>query len=252
MVVDVGNTRIGIGVSDDEGLHAVCRVSAADAAEWRGAILEARANTRGDAAAIVIASVNPAAARRFADLAMEITGIEPQFVRADIPLPLELELDDEAGVGVDRICSAAAAHERLGTACAVASFGTAITIDYVDAAGRFRGGTILPGLEMSCSALHAGAAQLPAVELRSPPSPFGKNTHDAIAAGVVFGAVGALREIVERFATETGNWPTLVVTGGNAELIAELAPFVDVAVPDLCLIGVALAYRRALAKKRVP
>ena len=37
-----------------------------------------------------------------------------------------------------------------------------------------------------------------------------------------------------------------LITGGNAPLIAELAAFVDAAVPDLCLMGVALAYRRAV------
>ena len=54
-----------------------------------------------------------------------------------------------------------------------------------------------------------------------------------------------LREIVERYASELGGWPHLVITGGGAPLIAGLADFIDDVVPDLCLMGVALAYRRA-------
>jgi type III pantothenate kinase len=146
---------------------------------------------------------------------------------------------------VDRVCSAAAAYERTGSACAVASFGSAITIDCVSDDGRFLGGAILPGLDLSFQALHIGTAVLPRVLPAAPTSPFGKNTHDAIVNGVAYGAVGALREIVERFATELGHWPPLVLTGGNAPLIASLADFVDAVVPDLCLIGIALAYRRA-------
>jgi len=62
---------------------------------------------------------------------------------------------------------------------------------------------------------------------------------------VALGAVGALREIVEQFATALGRWPYLVITGGNAALIGKLADFVDAVVPDLSLMGVALAYRKA-------
>ena len=56
-------------------------------------------------------------------------------------------------------------------------------------------------------------------------------------------------EIVERFATDLGEWPYLVVTGGSAAIISKLADFVDAVVPDLCLMGIALAYRRAAGQE---
>lgn len=127
----------------------------------------------------------------------------------------------------------------------MASFGTAITVDCVSEEGHFLGGAILPGFDLSCQALHEGTAQLPRVSPTTPGAVFGKNTHDAIINGVAFGAAGALREIVERYATELREWPKLVITGGNAPLIAELVDFVDAVVPDLCLMGIALAYREA-------
>ncbi|MEW6250539.1 MAG: type III pantothenate kinase, partial [Planctomycetota bacterium] len=175
----------------------------------------------------------------------EITGLSPVRIRDDVPLPMTLDIDNADEIGVDRVCSAAAAYERTRGACAVASFGTAITVDCVSEDGRFLGGAILPGLDMSFAALHAGAAQLPRVSPGKPAAVFGRNTHDAIVNGVVYGALGALREIVERYATALGEWPRLVITGGNAPLVAELADYVDAIVPDLCLMGVALAYRRA-------
>lgn len=248
LAVDVGNTRIGMALWDHAGLREVRRVETHDPGGWRDA-LEAQlaalngARTRG----IAIASVSPTAARRFADLAAATWDVEPLMVRDDIPLPMSLAIDNPDEVGVDRVCAAAAAHDRLRTACAVASFGTAITVDFVSHDGRFLGGAILPGLDMSCAALHAGTAGLPRIQPQLPPASFGRTTRDAILSGVVYGAVGALREIVERFATDRNEWPTLVITGGNAPLIMHLADFVDAVVPDLCLIGVALAYRRAAA-----
>ena len=63
--------------------------------------------------------------------------------------------------------------------------------------------------------------------------------------GVVYGVLGALREIIERYATELREWPKLVITGGDSPLFAELVDYADAVVPDLCLMGIALAYRNA-------
>jgi type III pantothenate kinase len=194
---------------------------------------------------VVIASVVGPKTRAVSDLAAEVCGVDPVRVRDDIPLPMPLDIDNSAEVGVDRVCAAAAAFERVGGACAVASFGTATTIDCVSAEGRFMGGAILPGLEMSYDVLARRTSSLPRVEQAAPTSPFGRNTAEAIVNGVTYGAVGALREIVERFAFELGAWPHLVLTGGAAPVVAGLADFVDSIVPDLSLIGIALAYRRA-------
>ncbi len=246
LAIDVGNTRIGMAVLDHDGVHDTRRVAAGRPGEWEAALRETWAATGGSKQrAIALASVRPDAADSMLELVQRAVGIEAWRVRDDLPLPMPVEVDSLAEVGVDRICSAAAAFDRVRQACAVASFGTATTIDCVSSEGRFIGGTILPGLGLCARALHEGTAALPLVELRAPAGVFGRNTRDAIAAGVVYGAVGALREIVERFATELREWPQLILTGGNAGLVAEHADFVDAVVPDLCLMGIALAYRRA-------
>lgn len=245
LVIDIGNTRVGLGIWDGDGLHDARRVAATDPAELRAALAQTWARMPSGTRAVVLASVAPRTTAVAAELAAEVTGLEPVRVGEDIPLPMPVEVADEHEVGVDRVCSAAAAFERVGSACAVASFGTAITVDCVSAEGRFLGGAILPGMQMSCNALHAGTAQLPRVSPVAPSAVFGRSTYEAILNGVVYGVLGALREIVERYATELREWPKLVITGGNAPLVAELADYVDAVVPDLCLMGIALAYREA-------
>lgn len=245
LVVDIGNTRIGLGIWDADGVHDVHRVPVDDDAELRRALSGAWARMGGADRALVLASVAPRHTRRVQDAAKAITGLSGVRVGEDLPLPLPVDVDNEQELGVDRVCSAAAAFERMRGACAIASFGTAITIDCVSADGRFLGGAIFPGLQMSCDALHEGTAQLPRVAPALPAAVFGRNTHDAIVNGVVYGVLGALREIVERYATELREWPRLVITGGNAPLVAELADYIDAVVPDLSLIGIALAYREA-------
>lgn len=246
LAIDVGNTRIGIGLWDADGLHDVLRVPADQDANWRQSLRQTWELARGAQNRVVaLGSVNGTNAARLSVLIEEVCAVEPLRVRDDLPLPMPLHIENAREVGVDRICCAAAAYERVQTGCAVASFGTATTIDCVSDEGEFLGGTILPGFDMSCDALHQCTAQLPRVQPALPENAFGKNTHDAIVGGVAYAMVGALREIVERFATDLGQWPTLIITGGNAELVHPLADFVDAVVPDLCLMGVALTYRRA-------
>lgn len=246
LAIDIGNTRVGLAVSDASGLHDTRQVDLDKPQSWKAALLETwQAADPGKQRVVAVAGVVPAATRSVCELVSEVCGAQPLLIGDDIPLPMPVDLDNPDEVGVDRICSAAAAHDRIQAACAVASFGSAITVDCVSADGRFLGGAILPGLDLALRALHDHTAALPRVRPGKPVGPYGRNTHDAIVNGVVFGAVGALREIVERFATELQAWPQLVITGGHADLIAGQTNFIDAVVPDLCLLGVALAYRRA-------
>lgn len=165
-------------------------------------------------------------------------------VGQDLHRPMSLAVESPDSVGIDRVCAAAAAYDVLKKACAVASFGTAITIDCVNPEGVFKGGAILPGLGLQARALAEGTAALPDVAIERTGHVYGTTTQEAIRNGVLYGVVGALREVVERYATELGQWPDLVATGGNAELVGQECDFIDRIVPDLCIRGIALAYRK--------
>lgn len=198
---------------------------------------------------LVAASVNPAALKALEAAAAEAIGEPVLAVGRDLPLPLPTDLPDPTAVGVDRLCAAVAAYDRLGKACVVADFGTAVTVDCVNDEGVFLGGAILPGLSLAAESLHRNTAQLPRVELRSPQWVFGKDTEQAIVGGIVAGARGALRELVEAYATELGRWPLVILTGGDAELVCDhpdQSELVQAIVPDLAVRGTALAYYNSL------
>jgi len=197
----------------------------------------------------VAASVNPAGLKALEAAVEESLGVELAVIGRSLPLPIETNLEQPASVGVDRLCCAAAAFDRIGTACVVGDFGTAITIDCVDDKGVFLGGAILPGLQMGAESLQTHTAQLPSVELTDPKWTFGKDTHQAIVGGLIFGARGALQGIVEAYATELGHWPVVILTGGDAGLICpepNASGLVQAVVPDLALRGVAIAHYKTL------
>lgn len=250
LLLEVGNSHIALATSRDGRLGDPHRVNGVELTD-----LSARLDTSWQdlpdtrLRAVLIASVVPAATSRLREAIGGRLGAEPLLLGEDVPVPIVANVSKPKSVGIDRLCAAAAAFAEIQGACVVASFGTATTIDCVDDEGAFRGGAILPGLATQSWALHARTAQLPEVEIAAPTGVYGGDTRDAILNGIVYGAVGALREIVERYATDLGRWPRLVVTGGFGPLVRESCEFVDALVPDLVLRGMVHAYRTHYANE---
>ena len=84
-----------------------------------------------------------------------------------LPISVDVEFPDR--VGIDRLLAAVAANRRRapGRGAIIADLGTAVTVDFVDETGVFRGGAILPGMEIAADALHAYTDALPRVQFPS-------------------------------------------------------------------------------------
>ncbi len=248
IVIDVGNTNTKVATWHDNNLKTVLSVPTGDMAAFEEAYMAHRqASGRQHHAATVIGSVVPEALKRIRAYVAELEGREPLVVGETLPFPIDLEVKDRKTVGVDRVCQAAAAFDRVQTDCTIVSFGTAVTVDLVNVDGIFLGGAILPGVALQMRALHEFTAALPLVEPAIPELAYGTNTKEAIQIGVCCGLVGAVRGIVEGYATQLNRWPQVVATGGNAALLMPLCDFVDTWTTDLTLCGIGLAYTKHLA-----
>ena len=250
LACDVGNSAIHFAHVKGDTVSPV-QVVRVGALSSLGAALAELWATVPQPRKIAAASVNPTALKALEAAAQESLGEPVKVIGRDLPLPITTDLPHPEKIGVDRLCAAVAAYDRLGVACVVADFGTAITIDCVNDDGMFLGGAILPGLSTGASALSANTAQLPKVELENPDWVFGKDTRQAIVGGLVFGARGAFRYFVENYATELGHWPLVIVTGGDAKFVCPDVghdELVQAIVPDLVLRGIAAAYYQTLVK----
>ncbi|MDE5786006.1 MAG: type III pantothenate kinase [Duncaniella sp.] len=135
------------------------------------------------------------------------------------PVPIGIDYTSQSTLGVDRIAAAVGACAIFpGRDIAVVDAGTAITIDYVDASGRFRGGNIAPGLDMQLQALHRFTARLPLVTAPAAPggnpAVYGTDTPEAILSGCLMSMAGAV-EYFRANAAPGANAMAVVVTGGN-------------------------------------
>jgi type III pantothenate kinase len=252
LACNCGNTRIQIAAVAGEEVSGLASFALGQLEGLGQAVAELFARL-DEPKRIAAASVNPAALKALEAAVLQHGGQDVLVVGRDLPLPIDTDLPAPDAIGTDRLCAASAAFDRLGQACVVADFGTAITIDAVNDEGVFLGGAILPGLAMGARALAGETAQLPEVRLAEPAGAFGKNTDQAILHGLVGSARGALRYFAEAYATEMGAWPSVIVTGGDASLVCPHPGqdgLVQAVVDDLALRGVAMAcYRRLLDSK---
>jgi type III pantothenate kinase len=203
-------------------------------------------------ATILIASVHESAATRLEAAIAEVAVTRHRPIRQQRVgrehLPLRVDVDEPARVGIDRLAAAAAAAAAKDASrpAVVIDCGTATTVDMVSREGTFLGGAILPGPELFSRALAEGTSRLPAVAALDGgglPSMPGRSTQAAIAAGVGFGMRGAVARLVAEATLALGAPPELFLTGGSRGIVRDTVPSA-IEIPDLVLFGIALAALR--------
>lgn len=247
IALNIGNTRTQIGRFSGGELDHVERVGNEELAPVVQAVMQTFRELEDDQGTIIIASVNEPFARRLHSALEDQLAAEMYRIGEDLPLPISIQLDPETITGVDRLLNAAAAYAQLKQACIIVDAGTAVTVDFVDGAGTFQGGAIAPGVRMQLRALHEQTSALPSIEYRQPDDEaFGKNTAQAMLQGVHYGVRGLVWRLVEHYAQSYGAFPQVIATGGDAEALFADDELINRIVPNLTLLGMAEAVRRAV------
>ncbi len=125
--------------------------------------------------------------------------------------------DHPARLGADRWVAMIGARQRAlaqlhDGPIVVAMVGTAVTVEAIDAQGRFMGGLILPGHGIMLRALESGTAGLrvPTGDV----TPFPTNTSDALTSGGTYAIAGAIERMVAHVRGHCGAEPLCIMTGG--------------------------------------
>lgn len=139
-----------------------------------------------------------------------------------------------AQLGSDRWAGLVAARQLTGRAAVVTSVGTAATVDVLSAEGVFRGGLILPGVDLMQATLRQGTADLAAAD--GAYEKFPTSTANAMYTGALLAIAGAVERMVEAVGQASAGIE-VILTGGGAETVA---PFIRPAprvIPNLVLDG---------------
>ena len=248
LAIDVGNTQTVIGVYQQRELLCHWRVSTEgrrtsdELALYFQGLLALRGLAMENFEGMVVSSVVPDATMALEDMASNCWNFTPIILGHNARLNLEMDIDNPAELGPDRIANAIAAFEKYGGPCIVVDFGTATTCDAISATGAYLGGAIAPGIEISSRALFNKAARLPRVELHRPDSVIGKNTIASLQAGIIYGFAGQVDRLVELMKEELGTDSKVIATGGLATVLMPACRTIDCEDALLTLHGLLLIY----------
>lgn len=138
-------------------------------------------------------------------------------------------------LGVDRWLGLIALHEFYSGNSCVVDCGTAITIDCLNSSGQHLGGLICPGLQLMKQSLHQGTADLSYSPMQYSPG-LSDSTESAIYSGTVYAAAG----LIEKAINNLCSCQNVVLTGGDAMLLANHLEFETIIEPDFILKGLSL------------
>ena len=241
LAVDIGNTNTNIGSFAGKKLISHSCINNTSLLKQKPAFT-GKSHLLNESTNIVVASVNPDIESAFYKSLGKRYKKKVLKIGREIKLTIPALVDNPQTVGIDRLLNALAAYRRTGTATIVIDFGTAITIDVVSKKGEFLGGLILPGIRTSAYALNQQTALLPKVEIKRPRKIIGKNSEDAIKAGIYYGAVGSVNHIIEELNIAYEDLEYTIATGGDAKTLKKDIPEINKFIPHLTLEGIRLAF----------
>ena len=252
LTIDVGNTNMVFGLLNGEkvigSFRAVTnRERTAD--ELGLTVRQFFEHIGADMAQVedtVISSVVPGVMTLLRDMNLKYFGKPPLVVDEDLDSGMKYLGSVSGKLGTDRAVACIAAMEKYGAPLIVADFGTATTLDALDADGVYQGGCILAGMRTFADALAQKTALLPRIELERPDSFLGRNTVSQIQVGSVWGYIGAAEFLIRRTMEEL-NCPgvKVIATGGIAHRIAAASDIIDYLEEDLLLDGMRIIYERS-------
>lgn len=162
-----------------------------------------------------------------------------QFIELDqnTPLPIENLYETPETLGKDRLAAAIGANELFPDQnLLIIDAGTAITYDLVSEKNQFLGGNISPGLEMRFKALNHFTGSLPLISYNDEFQKIGKNTTDAIRAGVQNGIIYEIEQTIDFFNRNYQNLQ-IIMTGGNSNFFDKKLNYSIFVHFNLTLIG---------------
>ena len=172
-------------------------------------------------------------------------GVKPEFARSQSKLGKVCNgYVDPDRLGVDRWMAVLAAYATHADTCCIVDCGSAITLDFVHSTGEHRGGLIVPGLTMMKNSLLQDTEEIRLIAEDAwwdADRIAGRSTEEAVLGGIISMAVALISNCLDRFEKDQATRAALILTGGDAPVLAHYLPGNCVVNSALVLDGLAVA-----------
>lgn len=243
LLLDVGNTRIKWGVSEDGEIRRTGHISQQRIRDGGLQVLTTKLPRQVDD--VFVSNV---AGTTFATRLSGVVGAhcdrDVRFARSERRgWGVTNSYTQPRRMGVDRWVAIVGAWAEVQGTCLVVDAGTAITIDAIDDEGQHLGGQIIPGVATMATALAKATSEIPAVR----PAParsdidlgmFGRNTAAAVREGAQNAVAGAVDRAIRTLQSNAYE-PVVVLTGGDSSRILNALCETPLHRPHLVLQGLA-------------
>lgn len=256
LAVDIGNSHTVIGCLEGLDITYIARIETNPlkteyefAATLKQLFDFEKIDCTGFEGAILSSVVPPLTDTLKAAIRM-LTGITPLVVGTGLKTGLNILIDNPAQLGSDLVVGGVAALAKYKPPIIIFDMGTATTISVIDEKSNYLGGAIVPGMQLSLSALVSGTSQLPKVPLESPKKCIGSNTIDCMKSGSILGTAAMVDGMIERIEEELGVQASVLATGGISKLIVPHCKRKIIYDDDLLLRGLAIIYQKNKKNKK--
>lgn len=249
-MIDVGNTEISMGLVKDDNVIGKFRIisktprTSDEYGICLNTFLESNHLTAEDIKDVIVSSVVPKIMYSLNAGIFKYLNKQPLQIGPGVRTGIKVQTENPREVGADQIVDVAEVYHTYHTSGIVIDFGTATTFDYVSKDGVFGYAVIAPGISIMANALSSQTAKLPEIEIKKPASVLGRNTIQAMQAGIVYGYIGLVEYIVKTMKKELKDETCKVVaTGGLGRVIATETDCIDEYDPDIAYKGMNIIYK---------
>jgi len=223
LLIDIGNTRLKWGVSDNAELRCVGALFLSELDRLDEVLMPALGAEATNVGEVHVACVaSPDVLSLVCEWSRRVLGLVPRVAKVQgVQAGLRVAYRDLSHLGVDRWLSMLAVWTQMRQASVVICAGSAITVDVIDDSGRHCGGLIVPGIHMMGAALTANTSAIKIASLTLPQKwRLGCDTLPCIENGVAAMLSGMLDSV---WASVPGH-AQVFVAGGDADAVMALLP----------------------------
>ena len=223
ILIDIGNTNIVFAVSNNNKIKKISRIDTNKETK----ILIKNVNKiiknfldknffKNSKKFAVISSVVPHINTHIIKILnsykIKICVLKPKDVLSYLKIDYNL-----SEIGADRIANSVAVINSKIENSIVIDFGTATTFEVLRN-GRFLGGLIFPGIELSKNTLIKKTSLLKNAQIIKTHMVVAKNTKASIQSGFYWGYISAINGIIKKIIDEKKFKPKIILTGGLAKI----------------------------------